>query len=47
MSPNIEKANKLISDLIKSDDVNLDFLKEIFKGEDDDMAINYINQERI
>ena len=44
-SPNIE-ANKLITDLITSDDINHEFLREIFIGDDSEKAVELINEKR-
>lgn len=44
-SPNPD-ANKLITDLITSDDINHEFLREIFIGEDSERAVTLINEKR-
>jgi len=44
-SPNPE-ANKLITDLITSDDINQEFLREIFIGQDPENAVALINEKR-
>jgi|APSaa5957512535_1039671.scaffolds.fasta_scaffold317813_2 hypothetical protein len=45
-APKLE-GNRLITDLITKDDINHEYLREIFKGEDSELAVALIHELRI